>query len=340
MRRIERRRFLFAAGALAAAPLARGQNSSGARTLGVLSPSPPRTLEYWEKIGVLPKLKSLGWTYGQNLRIEGAFSSGSLDRLPELAEGLVRKGVDGIWAPTPPAAVAAARATRKIPVVFVRVVWPLELGLGESLTRPGGNVTGVASIADPEILVKPPLFLLEIVPGAKRWIAINPRGVIYKTVSGGEFSPKFDVWLQEKLEALAPGRERREHLVASVTDIDAALEEARTWPAHALYVGGSPLIGAQIKRIVEFALRHRLPSCYLETPFVEAGGLLSYGSNVWETILDSLEYVDAVLRGANPGELPIRLPTKMELAINLNTAKALGLPVPQSLLLRADKVIE
>jgi len=340
VRRIERRNFLAAAAALAAAPLARARSASGARTLGVLSPSPPRTSEYWAKSPANAKLKSLGWVLGENLHIEGAYSSGDTGKLPALAEGLAKKGVDVIWAISPPAAVAAARATRTIPIVFVRVVWPLELGLGASLTRPGGNVTGIASIAVPEILLKPPLFLLEIVPGAKRWIAINPHALIYKTVPGGEYSPKFDVRLQEKLAALAPGRERREHFVGSVAEIDAALEEARTWPADALYVTESPLIGAQMKRIVEFALRHKLPSAFIERAYVEAGGLLSYGSSAWGTILDSLEYVDAVLRGAKPAEMPIRLPTKMELAINLKTARALGLTIPQSLLLRADKVIE
>jgi len=337
---IGRRRILLAAAALAAAPLARAQKAPKTAVLGLLSPSPPRTPEYWAKSPVVAKLKSLGWVYGENLHIEGAYSSGDTDKLPALAEGLAKKGVDAIWTISPPAAVAAARATRTIPIVFVRVVWPLELGLGQSLTRPGGNVTGIASIADPEVLIKPVLFLNEVVPGAKRWVIINPHSVIFKTVSGGEFSPKFDTRLMTKVEALVPGRERREHFVESVADVDAALEEARAWPAEALYVTSSPLIGTQMKRIVGFALRHRLPSCYIESPFVQAGGLLSYGSNVWATILDSLEYVDAVLRGANPGELPIRLPTKMELAINLKTAKALGLSVPQPLLLRADKVIE
>jgi len=340
VRRIERRNFLAAAAALAAAPLARAQRPGGTATLGILSPSPPRTPEYWAKSPVTAKLKTLGWVYGRNLRIEGAYSSGDTERLPALAEDLVRRGVDAIWTISPPAAVAAARATRTIPVVFVRVVWPLELGLGQSLTRPGGNVTGIASIADPEVLIKPVLFLNEVVPRAKRWVVINPHSVIYKTVSGGEFSPKFDPKLMERVESLVPGRERREHLVRSVADVDAALEEARAWPAEAMYVTSSPLIGTQMKRIVDFALRHQLPSCYIESPFVQAGGLLSYGSNVWETIQDSLEYVDAVLRGASPGELPIRLPTKMELAINLKTARALGLSVPQSLLLRADKVVE
>ena len=337
MRRIERRNFLAAATALATAPLVRAQNPASTKTLGIRSPSPPRTPEYWDRIGVLPKLSSLGWIYGRNLHIEGAFSSGNLDRLPELADRLVRKGVDAIWAPTPPAAVAAARATRNIPIVFVRVVWPLELGLGQSLSRPGGNVTGVASIADVEILIKPAAYLREIVPGLRRYLAINPHPVMHKTVAGGEFTPRFGPDLEKKIVALG---EYREHQVASVADVDAALEDVLAWPAEALYVSSSPLIGSQMKRIVEFALRHKLPSAFIESPFVDAGGLLSYGSSIWGTLSDSLEYVDAVLRGANPGELPIKLPSKMELAVNLRTARALGLAIPQSLLVRADKVIE
>ncbi|MEX2198679.1 MAG: ABC transporter substrate-binding protein [Burkholderiales bacterium] len=340
MERTKRRKLLFGAAALAAAPFARAQAPSRTATLGVLSPSPPRTPEYWAKSPVTAKLKSLGWTYGENLRIEGAFSSGDTDRLPALAEGLVKKGVDVIWAISPPAAVAAARATRTIPVVFVRVVWPLELGLGRSLTRPGGNVTGVASIADPEVLVKPVFYLLEVVPGAKRATVISPHSVIYKTVSGGEFSPKFGPQLQQKFDALIGAREHREHRVASVADIEAALADALAWPTDVLYVSSSPLIGSQTARIVGFALRNKLPSAFIEDTFVDAGGLLSYGSSVWGTIFESLEYVDAILRGADPAGLPIKLPAKMDLVINLRTAKALGLTVPQSLLLRADRVIE
>jgi putative ABC transport system substrate-binding protein len=340
--RVTRRRILLAAGALATTSLARAQKPPAIATLGVISMSPPRTAEYWAKSPIVAKLKSLGWVYGENLRIVGAAADGNLDRLPALAEGLVSKNVDVIWAVSPPAAVAAARATRRIPVVFVRVVWPLELGLGESLARPGGNVTGVASIADPEILVKPPLYLREISPELKRLTVINPHPMLYKTVSGGEFSPTFYAALQRKVEALVArtGIERRLHNVATATEIDAALADALTWRADALYVSSSPVIYAEMKRIVEFALRHKLPSAFIESPFVQAGGLLSYGSSIWGTFSDSLEYVNAILRGANPAELPIKLPTQMEMAINLNTAKALGLTIPQGLLLRADKVIE
>jgi putative ABC transport system substrate-binding protein len=171
---------------------------------------------------------------------------------------------------------------------------------------------------------------------------INPHPVMYTTVSGEEFSPKFHEVLQTRVKALESrtGMERRGHFVASVAEIDIALADSLAWGADALYVSSSPVIYAEMKRIVEFALRHKLPSAFIESPFVEAGGLLSYGSSIWGTFFDSLEYVNAVLRGANPAELPIKLPTQMELAINLTTAGTLGLTIPQSLLLRADKVIE
>ena len=338
MRRIERRNFLAAAAALAAAPLARGQSASGTRTLGVLAPSPPRMPEYWAKSPFTAKLRALGWLYGENLRIEGGYSNGDIDRLPELAEGLARKGVDAIWAISPPAAVAAARATRTIPVVFVRVVWPIELGLGESLARPGGNVTGVASIADPNILAKPVEYLLEMVRGLRRGFALTPHPVIYKTVTGGTFSPQLHTEMDRIMDRL--GIERRVHQVADVKGIEAALEDALKYRAEAMYVSSSPLLVAEMKRIVDFALRHRLPSGFIESHFVAAGGLLSYGSDVLDTILQSLDYVDAVLRGAKPAELPIQLPKKLELAINRRTANLLGLTIPQPLLLRADKVIE
>lgn len=338
MRRIERRNFLAAAAALAAAPLARAQSASGTRTLGVLSPSPPRTPEYWAKSPVIAKLRALGWVYGQNLRIEGAYSSGDIDRLPELAEGLVKKGVDVLWAISPPAAVAAARATRTIPVVFAHVVWPIELGLGESLSRPGGNVTGVASIADPNILAKPVEFLLEITRGFRRGFALTPHPVLYKTVTGGTFSPQLHTEMDRIMDRL--GIERRVYEVADVRDIDAALEDALKFRAEAMYVGSSPLLLAEMKRIVDFALRHRLPSGFIDSQFVAAGGMLSYGSDVWGTLFQSLDYVDAILRGAKPSDLPIQLPKKLELAINRRTSNLLGLTIPQPLLLRADRVIE
>lgn len=333
-----RRGFLLAAGALAAAPLARAQRRAGMSTLGILSFGRRPTPEAMAKSPFAAKLRSLGWLEGENLRIEYAYAAGQLERLPELAEALVRKNVDVIWVVSPPAAVAAARATRTIPIVFVRVVWPIELGLGESFARPGANVTGVASIADPNILAKPVEYLLEISPGIKRGIAIIPHSVIYRTVSGGTFAPRLHTEIDRIMDRL--GIERRVHNVADVKDIEAALEDALRSRAEAVYVSSSPLLVTEKARIVDFALRHHLPSGFIESHFVQAGGLLSYGSDVWGTILQSLDYVDAILRGAKPSELPIQLPKNLELVINRRTANLLGLTIPQSLLLRAVRVIE
>jgi putative tryptophan/tyrosine transport system substrate-binding protein len=334
---VRRRRFLLGTTALAAARLTPARVPDKKRTLGILSFGIPRTSTEIASTPFGEKLAALGWVHGRNLRFEPAYAAGRLERLPELAAGLVRKSVDAIWVVSPPAAVAAARATRTIPIVFVRVVWPVELGLAESFARPGGNVTGVASIADPEILAKPSEYLREVVPGLKRLTTIAPGAAIYQTVSGGKFTPTLDLRLLAIMDSL--GIAIRRHLVATARDIDAALADALETRADGLFVSSSPLIFAQAKRIADFALQHRLPSAFIETHFVEAGGLLSYGSSVWGTIFQSLDYVDAILRGAQPAELPIQLPTQMELAINLLTARGLGLAVPESLLLRADRIV-
>lgn len=322
---------------LAATPLVRAQKPQPMRTLGILSIGPAWSVERIVASPFGKRLRSLGWVHDRNLRFERAYAA-ELASLAELAEGLVQKDVDAIWAISPQAAVAAARATRMIPVVFARVVWPVELGLAESLARPGGNVTGVASIADPAILAKPSEYLREVVPGLKRLTGIAPASTIYQTVSGGRFTPTLDPRLLTIMNGLGIAIHR--HLVATVADIDAALANAHETRADGLFVTSSPLIVAQAKRIADFALRHKLPSAFIESHFVEAGGLLSYGSSVWGTILQSLDYVDKILRGAKPAELPIQLPTQMEFAINLKTAAALGLKVPRLLLLRAERVIE
>ena len=334
---MKRRRAILAAAALAAAPLVRAQQPEAVRTLGILTFGHPRTPDEIAAGPFGKKLAALGWEHGRNLRLEPAYAGSKLERLPELAAELVRKNVDAIWAISPPAAVAAARATRSRPIVFVRVVWPVDLGLAESFARPGGNVTGVASIADPEILAKPSEYLRAVVPGLKQLTTIAPGAAIYQTVSGGKFTPTVDPRLLAIMDRL--GIAIRRHLVATVADIDAALGDALETRADGLFVSSSPLIFAQAKRIADFSVQHRLPSAFIEGYFVEAGGLLSYGSSVWGTIFQSLDYVDAVLRGAQPAELPIQLPTQMELAINLKTARALGLAVPQSLLLRADRIV-
>lgn len=338
MQRTGRRRFLLGAGVLAAAPLARAQKPEPVRTLGILSFDRPYTAEEIAASPVGEKLAGLGWVHGRNLRLEPAFAAGRLERLPELGAGLVDRNVDAIWAVSPPAAVAAARATRTIPIVFVRVVWPVELGLARSYARPGGNVTGVASVADPKILAKPSEHLLEAAPGIKLLATLGPKSAAFGTVSGGTFVPALGPQVTTEMARL--GVSLRRNLVDTVEEMEAALADTLASHAEGLFVASSPLIFAQRKRIADFALRHRLPSAFIESVFVDAGGLLSYGSSVWGTIFQSLDYVDKVLRGARPAQLPIQLPTQMELVVNLKTAVAIGVSIPQPLLLRADRVIQ
>ena len=283
------------------------------------------------------RLRELGWVEDKTLLIERAFAAGSSERLQELTAELVRKKVDVIWAITPPAAVAAARATTSIPIVFVRVAAPLELGLGASFARPGGNVTGVASTAGFDVYHKRLEFLRETLPEARRFAAIDPGVAIYTTVSGGvvQLNIESAVSLARRL-----GIDLVRYTVDKVEDLDTAFAAIEASGSQALMVGASPLILRETRRIVDFANRSRLPSAFIESSFVEAGGLLSYGSDLMATILQSLTQVDKILRGAKPAEIPIEMPTRFDLVINQKTARMLGLTIPPSILVRAERVIE
>jgi putative tryptophan/tyrosine transport system substrate-binding protein len=305
--------------------------------LGILSFLPPPTPEQIAASPVTKRLQELGWIEGKTLIIERANSAGANERLPELAASLVNKKADVIWALSPPAAVAAARATKSVPIVFVRVVAPLQLGLGASFARPGGNVTGVASTADFGVYGKRLEFLREILPGAKRIAAIEPGTAIYTKVDGGVLKPDRE---KPVSEARKLGFELSRHFVDKVEELDAAFTTIAASSAQALMVSSSPLIAREAKQIVAFANQGRLPSAFIESLFVEAGGLLSYGSDPLATVLQSLTQVDKILRGAKPQDMPIELPTRFDLVVNQKTARMLGLTLPQSIILRADRVVE
>ena len=283
------------------------------------------------------ELKARGWIDGQNLVIEGAFADFKTERLSALAEELVRKRVDVIWAGTGPAAVAAARATKTIPIVFGAVAWPVETGLIDSFARPGRNVTGVSTYTGMEVSTKRLEFLRAIAPTGTRlsWI-LDPT--LEVTVDGG----RFDIRSLLDPAARSLGYEVRYHYVAKDEDIEAAFADILGWRAQALAVAGGAATYAARERIAAFAVRNRLPSAALSPWFVDAGGLLSYndagGASV--SIARGAEYVDRIFRGAQPADLPVDRPGTYELVINLKTAKALGLQVPQSVLLRAGRVIE
>jgi putative ABC transport system substrate-binding protein len=314
------------------------QQAGKVRTIAVLSPysaPPPEQRGHGLNALVVVKFKELGWIEGQNLVIEWAFAEGREDRLPELAEMLVSRRVDVIWTIGPSAAVAAARATKTIPIVFWGVGRPVEMGLISGLARPGGNVTGVAFSQGVEIIGKQLEFLKQISPSTKRlaWISDPEAG---RTVSGGEAVAT--PILEDAARIL--GLEIRRYPVTRPEDFDALFAAAVAWRAQALGAYVSPLLLRERRRIVEFALRHRLPSSFGIKDFVEVGGLLSYAPDTPTTLLQCVVYVDRIFRGTRPADLPVEQPTKFELVINLKTAKALGLTIPPSVLGQADQVID
>lgn len=328
-----RRQVLLAAGALAVASLARAQPRRPP-VIGELSSMPPQTPEVRAKRAWVVRLRELGWVEGVNYRHLGAHSAGEAG-LGERAEFLVRSGVDLIYAIGPEAAVAAARSTKTIPIVFWGVPFAVEQGLVVSLARPGRNVTGTAWTAGPGVDAKRLEVLEEIAPQARRLANITVPTAV-QTVSGA----KFDYPPSMRLAAEHLGYEKRDFPIATSADIEPALADILAWKAQAATVAGTMLTVRELKRLVGFTLHNRLPASFVAKVFVEAGGLVSYGMTLEPTGYRLGEFMDKILRGADPGELPVDVPRDYEMFVNLKTATALGLTVPQSVLLRADKVIE
>jgi putative ABC transport system substrate-binding protein len=330
---------LGAAAALLPAPiLARGADEH--RTIGYLSleapPLPRPTPEQWRQSRISLALRKLGWDEGRNLAIERLHADLDTAQLARHAQELVRARVELIIANGPEAAVAAARATRKIPVVCFNLVWPEEQGLIVSFARPGRNVTGVAFYAGLETSTKRMEFLRELAPAAKRLSWLWPPDY-QETVRGGRFN------MAPKLEAAAQGLgfELRLHPVRSGADVERALADITAWGAQAITASSEYVLRAR-KAVADFALRNRLPSAFPAPQLVEAGGLLSYGLAATEldTLFNrSLGYVDRILRGAKPAELPVERPSRYELVINVNTARALNLSIPDALRVRVDRVV-
>jgi putative ABC transport system substrate-binding protein len=293
------------------------------------------TPEQWANTTYAKRLTELGRIDGKNVIVVQARGEGREDRLPALAEELARKRVDVILAHGPEAAVAAARATKSVPIVFWGVGSAVELGLVPSFARPGGNVTGVAWNAAGEVQVAKPLELLrQIAPSAKRLASIwNPSAGF--TVGGAEYVyPEFE----SAVKSL--GFEVRVYEARRDEDLEAIFVSILASRAQAVVAPTMPLTGRNHRRIVDFANHNRLPSAFDARFFVEAGGLVSYGPDIPESQRRAIDYVDRILRGTRPADLPVELPSRFEVAVNLKTARALGLTVPQSVLLRADRLIE
>jgi putative ABC transport system substrate-binding protein len=272
-------------------------------------------------------MRELGYIEGQNITFEYRFAEGNPERLPELAADLVRLKPDIIFALGGDVAPEASKATQTIPIAFAVSTDPVRSGLVASLARPGGNATGVTFLLD-DLASKRLGLLKEAAPHVSRLAFLfNPDHV--------------DNELREA-ERAAAALEVKLHLaeVRSSSDLDLAFDAATRAGVDALYVVSSRQTVANIERIADFAAKNRLPLAGGWGAWAQAGALLSYGPNVGEMVRQSAVYVDKILKGANPAELPVQQPVRFELVINLKIAKALGLAISESLLVRADKVIE
>ena len=279
----------------------------------------------------LQGLQGLGYVVGRNVVIEYRDPEGKYERLPVLAAELVALKVDVIVCSGTPMALAAKQATRTIPIVFVAVD-PVTSGLVSSLARPGGNLTGLASLI-PDLVGKCLELLNQAVPRANRVAVLWPPGAL------GERTEK-NMLTGADEAARALGVQLQFVEARRPADLDRAFSEMTKAHAGALAVLPSIILVRERRRLVDLAAKNRLPAIYTQTEFVDAGGLMFYGPNTADLHRRAAAYVDKILKGAKPADLPIEQPTKFELLINLKTAKALGLPIPPSLLARADQVIE
>jgi putative tryptophan/tyrosine transport system substrate-binding protein len=275
-------------------------------------------------------LRELGYVEGKNIIIEYRSAEGKLDRLPVLAAEFVRLKVDVIVTPGAPVARAAKEATVTIPIVMTQIGDPVGSGFVASLARPGGNITGLSTLA-PELSGKQLELLKEIVPKLSR-----------VAVFGTSTSPDNAQVLRElELAAGALGVQLQYLDVLSFTDIATAFRAASKGQAEAvLMMVPGAIAGGQRKEIAELAVKSRLPAIYNRREFVEAGGLISYGVNVNDLDRRAATYVDKILKGRKPAELPIEQPIKFEFIINLKAAKQIGLTIPPNVLARADRVIK
>jgi putative ABC transport system substrate-binding protein len=272
-------------------------------------------------------LREAGYVYGQNVVVELRKTDGSVDQLPMLAEELLRSKVDVILASAGPAAQIAKNATTSVPIVFVGVVDPIALGLVPSLARPGGNITGLATTSG-DFAGKRLELLKAIVPKLKRvavlWHPANPTNPIQ--LKGAQAAART---LGLKLEPVP---------IQGPDDVDSAVKAVRG--TDGILTLESPLFTTYRAQLAELASKARLPAIYGQKEYVEAGGLMSYGTHFFDLYRRAGSYVDRILKGAKPADLPVEQPAKFEFVINLRIAKAQGLRIPPSLLLRADKVVE
>jgi len=291
----------------------------------------PTTQAEWESLlGEYRRgMRDLGYIEGRTVETEYVYADGELDRLPGLAATLVEHKVDVIVTASTPGSLAAKRATAKIPIVFAASSDPIDTGVVASLARPGGNITGL-SLMSSDLSAKRLELIHALVPRVSRiaalWDSSNP-GMALRVRETKAAAEQFQIAFFD----------------AGAHDLDgleAMFAELSKWRPEALVVTTEPFTRKHRARILDFMARNAIPCMYEDGMFVEAGGLMSYGANAGDLFRRAAVYVDKIIKGANPADLPVEQPTKFELIINLKTAKALGLTVPESILVRADKVVE
>ena len=279
-------------------------------------------------------LRTLGYVEGQTIRIDYRWAAGNEQRADALVAELLAAKTEVIVAATTPAVRAAMRATKEVPIVIAAAADPVSSGLVASLARPGGNVTGL-SLVSPDTAAKRLQLLRDLNPSTSR-VAV----LIMDDTASGNADPNISLRQQLQSAAKQLGLQLAFNAIRSGAEIPGAFARIQQTGAQALFVAATPISIDHRARIAEMAASQRMPAMYESEGFVDAGGLFSYGPSLADMYRRAAIYVDKILKGAKPADLPIELPVKYDLVVNLRTAKALGLRLPQSLVVRADRVIE
>jgi putative tryptophan/tyrosine transport system substrate-binding protein len=282
-------------------------------------------------------LKERGYTEGKNILLDYRYAEGNVDRLPSLVAELVQLKVDVIVTTSGNSARAATRVTRTIPIVLTTGADPVKSGLAESLAKPGGNVTGL-SVIEEDLSGKRVEILKETFPKMTRMAYLwNPLAVSYSEAGAPSGNPSY---VQAKKAAETLGVQLLSYKVRTLVEIEKAFADMQKVRPHALLVLQSPVMTLNSKRIVDLALEQQLPGMYPSNQFAQEGGLMAYGPLIGDLYRRAATYVDKILKGAKPADLPVEQPMKFEFIINLKTAKQIGLTIPPNVLARADKVIK
>jgi putative ABC transport system substrate-binding protein len=327
LRRVERRTFLLAGGALVFAPvLAGAQRAAGLSTVGFVSPTSPGR----RNDAFVAALAELGYAEGRNIHVEMRFADGRPERLPGLVAELIALKVDLLVAGGTVGARAAKQATQSLPIVFAGSSDPVAGGIVSNLARPEGNLTGTATAYGDGLAAKWLELLREAVPAIAHFAALwNPTNA-----AAARFVRELESAARTTKARLDP------YAAANVVELDAALAAIAGSGARGLIVTPSPFAATEVERLVRFAADRRMPAIYFDEAFAEAGGFMSYGPSIVDAYRRAAAYVDRILKGAKPGDLPVEQPTRFETIVNLRAATALGVALPPSIRLRADRLIE